>query len=100
MANPDYSLMDRLNRQERALNAFSVDGGGGGGNDGGMESRIAALEAASLETRDRLTRIETRLESVATKADLHETLHTMTWKIIGAVAVLVGAVYYIAKHVS
>ncbi|MBR8123252.1 hypothetical protein KDW39_08830 [Burkholderia multivorans] len=65
-----------------------------------MESRIAALEAANLETRDRLARIETRLDSVTTKADLHEALHSMTWKIIGSIAVLVGAVYYIAKHVS
>ncbi len=47
-------------------------GNGGGGND--MEARVAALEKASVEIREKLVRIETKLESVektvATKADL------------------------------
>lgn len=84
-----------------------VDGGGGNGNDGGMEARISALESANLETRDRLARIETRLDSVTTKADLHEavsniekSLHALTWRIIGSCALLVGAAYFIAKHAT
>ncbi|MBR8188260.1 hypothetical protein KDW82_04190 [Burkholderia vietnamiensis] len=91
-----------------------VDSGDGGGDDGGMEARISALEAANIETRERLARIETRLDSVATKADLssavaalqtsftgvERSLHALTWRIIGSCALLVGAAYFIAKHIS
>src|ERR1700739_4237180 len=68
-----------------------VEDGGEPPYDGGMEARISALEAANLETRDRLIKIETRLESVATKedlanlrAELHSSLNNQTWRIIGA----------------
>lgn len=128
MANADYSLMDHLWTQERALQSIPVDSGGGGGDHGGMEARISALEAANLETRDRLARIETRLDSVATKADLNavvaemeksfagversfagversfasieKSLHALTWRIIGSCALLVGASYFIARNVQ
>jgi hypothetical protein len=76
------------------------------GDDGGMDARISALEAANLESRDRLIKIETRLEAVATKedlanlrAELHSSLNSQTWRIIGAVIVLAGAIYYLAKYV-
>jgi|GEM_PF-632041 len=98
MASPDYSLMERLGKIEAKVER-PIDGGGGGGHDGGMEARISALEAANLETRDRLARIETRLEAVATKSDLHEALHSLTWKIVGACAALVAAAYFVAKYV-
>lgn len=76
-----------------------VDGGGRGGDDGGMEARIAALEKANLDTRDRLTRIETRMESLASKEDLHRETHAQTWRIIGVTALLVAVVYYLAKYI-
>lgn len=69
------------------------------GDDGRMEKRIEALETANIETRDRLARIETKLDSFVTKADLHEALHSLTWKIVGSCTLLVGAVFYIARHV-
>ena len=37
----------------------------------------------SLETRDRLARIETRLGTFVTKADLDQELHSMIWKLLG-----------------
>jgi len=78
-----------------------VDGGGGGGDHERMEQRISALEAANLETRDRLARIETRLETVATKADLHQEMHATTWKFIswttGIGIALIGATMGIVK---
>ncbi|WP_186044278.1 hypothetical protein [Burkholderia gladioli] len=102
-----------------------VDGGGGGGDDDGMEARIQALEtankelratfdSANKEARDRLIKIETRLDAVATKADLNQSvatieksfagvessLHALTWKIIGACGALVAVAFYIAKHVT
>ncbi|MDE1139933.1 MAG: hypothetical protein PW999_09820 [Paraburkholderia tropica] len=94
-----------------ASDGAPVDGGGGSGDDGGMEARISALEAANLETRDRLARIETRLESVATKADLseltssfHREINAQTWRLVtfvcGFGTALVAATYFFAKHVN
>jgi hypothetical protein len=115
MANPDFSLLERFQRQETELRGLTVDGGGGGGDDGGMDARIVALEAANLETRDRLARIETRLDPMATKADLfelrgdmgaalHREINAQTWKLVTFVCsfgtALVAATYFIAKHVS
>jgi hypothetical protein len=53
--------------------------------------------------RERLARIETRLDNIertfATKEDLRRDLHAITWKLIGACTVLVAAVYFIARTV-
>jgi hypothetical protein len=65
-----------------------------------MHTRIAKLEMATENTRDRLARIEVRLDTFATKEDLHQELHAMTWKIFGACTLLVAAVYFIAKHIG
>ncbi|WP_052409815.1 hypothetical protein [Paraburkholderia oxyphila] len=54
------------------IHPAGIDSAGGGGDDGGMESRVKALEDANLETRDRLARIETRFDTLATKADLSD----------------------------
>ena len=68
-----------------------------------MEARIIALEEFAVETRDRLTRIETRLDTFVTKADLHQELHSMTWKLLGGAmsvaSALVGIVYWIARNI-
>ncbi len=76
-----------------------------------MQARLVKFEEFEADTRDRLARIETRLDTFATKADLnalkadlyralHKELHGMTWKLMGGASALVAAVYYIAKHVS
>lgn len=39
-------------------------------DNGGMEARVLKLEDFAVETRDRLTRIETKLDATATKSDL------------------------------
>jgi hypothetical protein len=76
-----------------------VDGGGEPPYDDGMEARVTKLEAAAQDTRDRLVRIETRLDSIATKEDMHRELHSLTWKMISAQAALVAAVYFVAKFI-
>jgi hypothetical protein len=52
-----------------------------------IESRLGKLEEFAVETRERLTRIETRLDqmaaSMATKADLAEFSATMIKWIVG-----------------
>lgn len=73
-------------------------------DNGSMETRVTNLEVAAQDTRDRLVRIESRLENFernyATKEDLHKELHSMTWRIIGACALLVAMVYFIALNVK
>ncbi len=68
-----------------------------------MEARVIALEDFAIETRDRLARIETRLGAFVTKADLHQELHSMTWKLLGGAmsgaSALVGMVYWIARNI-
>ena len=68
-----------------------------------MEARISALDAFAIETRDRLARIETRLDTFVTKDYLHKELYLMTWRILSGGAVigttLVTVVYLIARNV-
>jgi hypothetical protein len=64
-----------------------------------MEARIIALEEFAVDARDRLARIETRLDTFATKADLHRELHGLTWRLFGGASVLVGIVYWIARNI-
>ncbi|MCM0036689.1 MAG: hypothetical protein NBV66_12975 [Burkholderiaceae bacterium] len=64
-----------------------------------METRISDLEVFAVDARGRLARIETRLDSFATKADLHRKLHGMTWRLLGGASALVGIMYWIARTV-
>jgi len=64
-----------------------------------VEARIIALEKFAVDTRERLTRIETRLNTFATKEDLHRELHGMTWRLFGGATALVGVVYWIARYI-
>lgn len=72
------------------------DGGSGGGYDDRMESRIAKLEEFATDAKERLVKIETRLEETATKADLHalhleiQKGHTDTIKWVVGTAVVLG----------
>lgn len=102
MANPDYSLLEKVERISSRMQRHPVDGGGGGGDNTGMEARLQALEAANQDTRDRLARIETRLDTVATKEDLHRETNAQTWKLVtfvcGFGTALVAATYFLATH--
>ena len=82
-----------------------------------MQAKMASFEAFQIDTCDRLARIETRMDTFATKedlkelkaelksdikelkADLYKNLHGMTWKLIGSASSLVAIVYFIAKTV-
>ena len=48
-----------------------------------LEPRLDKLEDFAVETRERLTRIETRLEETVTKADLAEFSATMIKWMVG-----------------
>lgn len=77
--------------------------GGGPPHNGDMEARVLKLEDFAQDTRDRLARIETKLDTFATKEDLHRELGAQTWRIIGSMitlgTVLSGIVYFIARNV-
>ena len=81
----------------------TFEAGGEPPHNGGMEARVAKLEEFAQETRDRLARIETRMDTFATKEDMHKEIGLQTWRIIGAMltfgALLSGAVFFIAKNV-
>ena len=58
-----------------------------------IESRLDKLEEFAVETRERLAKIEARLEQMATKADLAELSATLVKWIVGmAVGMSVAAV--------
>ena len=61
----DFSAHKKLDAIEKRL-----ESGGGPPHNGGMEARVLKLEDFAVETRDRLTRIETKLDGTSTKADL------------------------------
>ena len=67
-----------------------------------MEARVTNLEAAVQDTRDRLVRIEARLDLSSTKedtakldgsirSDMHKEFNAQTWRIIGAMLTFGGA---------
>ena len=69
--------------------------------------RLARLETFAEETKQRLIRIESRLDSVqaqmATKADLHREINAQTWRLVtfvcGFGTSLAAASFAIAKYV-
>jgi hypothetical protein len=85
-----------------------VDPNGQPGDDGGMESRLRAVENA-------VVRIDATLPTLATKEDLareigglgsvmHKAFSDQTWKFVGwtttAGIALTAAVYFIARNVQ
>lgn len=71
----------------------SVENGGEPPYDDGMEARVVKLEDFAVETRERLTRIETKLDATATKADLVEAINgQIKWMVATAVVLAVAAI--------
>jgi hypothetical protein len=64
-----------------------------------VQERVTKLERFESDTRERLARIETRLDTCATKEDLHRALHGMTWKLLGGSSALLMVVFWLAKNI-
>lgn len=84
-----------------------------------LEKRVTKLEDSASDTRDRLIRIESRLENFernyatkedlarvegAIRSDMHKEFTAQTWRIIGAMitfgTALSGVVFFIARNVK
>jgi len=81
-------------------NIHYLQGAGGSGNNTSNQPP----GPTDMELAERVARIETRLESFATKEDLHRELNSQTWKLVtfvtGFGTILTAAVYFIAKHIG
>jgi hypothetical protein len=95
-----------------------VDSGGEPPDDDRMEERVKKLEEFADEVRGelrtidvRLTKIDTRMDTFATKEDMaklgvamHAEINAQTWKLVtfvcGFGTALVAATYFIAMHVG
>jgi hypothetical protein len=55
-----------------------------------LSARIGKLETFADKATERLARIETRLEAVATREDLHKEMNAQTWRIIGGMIAIAG----------
>lgn len=102
-SNNIVHAQDRFRTVDERL--ASIAHGGGGGDNTGMEARVQILEQNMTEVRERLARIETRLDQTATKNDvsevkseLYKAINAQTWRVIGASATLVAAVFFIARY--
>jgi len=80
----------------KGLEEKAMQGGGDPPYDGGMETRVAKLEAIvpALATKEDLLRLEVKL---------HQEINAQTWRIIGAMitfgGLLCAATFFIARNV-
>lgn len=75
---------------DKGLETDPLKTGGDPPDNGDMEARVVKLEDFAVETRDRLTRIETKLDATATKAEVHDLKAELIKWIVG-VAIGLGA---------
>jgi hypothetical protein len=71
---------------EPSYSGGGVAPGGKPPYDGSMEARLAKLEEFAADARERLAKIEVRLDQTATKADIAELTSTMVKWIVGTVS--------------
>jgi hypothetical protein len=110
-------LLEVLNVMNKVLNGGGtappvdppVAGSSGSADNSPMEARIGKLEDFAQDTRDRLVRIESRMDAFATKddvsnlrIDMHKEFTAQTWKFVtwmtGICTALIAATYFIANH--
>lgn len=58
-----------------------------------LVERVANLETNMRDVRDRLLRVEIKLDSFATKEDMHREFNVQTWRIVGAILAAAGLVF-------
>jgi hypothetical protein len=102
MADNVHFLKDKLDKIDNRTQG--IDGSGRPPDDTDMEKRIEKLEEFAGETRERMARMEVRLENVVTSAELHKEISAQTWKLVtfvcGFGTALVAATYFLATHIK
>jgi hypothetical protein len=89
------NVVELAERIDRLRKGPPVDPPGGGGDNGGMDlsERVGRLEVDMKDVRDRLARMEPRMEAFATKGDLAETKsEIIKWVVGTAVGLGVAAI--------
>lgn len=87
---------DNVYQLDKRLERLPIHNGGQPPYDGGMEARLAKLEAVAptLSTKEDLLRLEVKL---------HQEINAQTWRIIGAMitfgGLLVATTFFIARNV-
>lgn len=76
----------------KAQSQQPIDTGGGGPHDPDMEKRIEKLEKLSEEVRERLLKVEIKLDNCATKADVAENKAVISEAKSAIILWVVGAV--------
>lgn len=75
-------------RERIAKMIAAVDVSGGPPHDGGMDKRVEKLEEFAQDAKDRLIKIETRLDQTVTKADLSDAMNAQIKWMVGTAVVL------------
>lgn len=114
MTDPTLSLhllqrqVAKLQHENHTLRGRGSDGGPPGGD--GLEKRVEKLEQALPDIRERLVRVETKVDAIeqnmATKADLfdlkadlHKAINDQTWKFMGVATALAGLAFVAARFI-
>ena len=97
MNDPQRRVAELISLDRHRQLKRSLPPGGEPPYDGGMEARVTALEKAAADVRERLARIETRLEATATKADVNEATVTQIRWMVGSGLALLGLAIAAAK---
>jgi uncharacterized protein (UPF0335 family) len=93
----DEGMGPRVDKLEQDVATIAAD-------VGVLKSDVAVLKTDVAVLKTDVAVLKTDVshfkETYATKADLHEALHALTWKIIGAMGLMCAAVFWIARHVA
>ncbi|WP_425318500.1 hypothetical protein [Pseudomonas nitroreducens] len=127
MSESIASIESRWNELQKSEAQQRRDKNGGGGDTGGgnppggqdLEKRVEALEKALPDIRERLVRVETKLDAIedtmektmASKDDLkvlrgeistemHKSFNDQTWRVIMAACVLAGIAFTAGKYIN
>jgi len=76
------------NRHLRVVGSKELPPGGGGGDNDDMEARVRILESTMTDVRERLARIETRLDQTTTKEDAAKMETSIIKWFVGTAVVL------------
>jgi hypothetical protein len=92
--------MNRMNVGRSKQDRICAPKRPGSARNGNMENRVTELEVWMLGVRDRLTRIETRLDYLEEK--IHKDMKSLIWRLVtfvcGFGTTLVLATYFVVLH--